>query len=326
MSRPWPGKALALALSVAFLCVATMGACATLPGDPEPRRWLWVQDYSSDARLYTQAGIDELVDRTVGKFTDLVLAARLDGDARMWFRSSLAAMQDRQIDGLTIGEYLIQRAHEKGMRVHAWIYTGWWATYLQMKDPPSATWNTSTLDDGRCNTVAWVNMAEPGARQMIAGMVGDLVAQNQGLDGIHLDYIRVHHTQSACPVITPDHISQLLIEARRAIGRDCELTVSISGNQVRNEEVKRDVPRWLSEGLADQALMMSYTSVPIADKLAYIATLPSRARWRIVPGVSDVDGTESLRDQLGQWAAAKYNRFAVFDSYHLMDDMLALLE
>lgn len=324
MSRSWPAKA--LALSVALVCAMTMGSCVGLPGSPEPRRWLWVQDYSSDARLYTQAGIDELVDKTAGKFTDLMLAARLDDNARVWFRSSLAAMQDRQINGLTIGEYLIQRAHEKGMRVHAWVYTGWWVTYMQMNDPPPAAWNTSTLDDPRCNTIPWVNLAEPGARQMIAEMVGNLVAQNQGLDGIHLDYIRVHHTQSECPVITPDHISQLLIEVRRAIGNDCELTVSISGNRARNEDVKRDVPRWLSEGLVDQALMMSYTSIPIPEKLAYIATLPARSTRRIVPGVSSEEGAESLRDQLEQWKAAGYNRFAVFDSYHLTDGMLAMTE
>ena len=47
------------------------------------RRWLWLQDYSAGgSTLYTQAGIDAAVAANSGKFTDLMLAQRLDNDAR----------------------------------------------------------------------------------------------------------------------------------------------------------------------------------------------------------------------------------------------------
>lgn len=326
MRGPKPGVVMIL-VSMGLMCMvmATSCRCSQIPKQDDCL-WLWVQDYSGDSQLYTRDGIDELIDTTAGEFTDLMLAARSDNDARMWFRSSLIEMHDQRIDGLTPGEYLIQRAHERGMRVHAWIYTGWWYTYVRMHDPPDSAWNTRNIDDSRCDKIAWVNFAEPGAREMIASVVGDLVEQNEGLDGIHLDYIRVHHTLSECPVITPDHISQTLLDVREAIG-DCELTASISGNKRRNRAVKRDIPRWLSEGLVDHALMMSYVSVSVPEKVAYIDTLPSDATWRIVPGLSDEYGVESFREQLVQWQDAGYDdRFAVFDSYRLDDGILEVLE
>jgi len=260
--------------------------------------------------MYTKAGLDSLMDVAVRDgFTDLLLAARPDTSASLWFSSSLLPVNSRRIDGLAPGGYLIREAHKRGVRVHIWWYLGYWA-YDSYPGARSA-WNLANSMDGRCNQLAWVNWDDAGARGMMVAVAGDLLAQNPGVDGIHFDYIRYHHTATGCPTATPDDVTAFL-RAVRAVMGDAELSVSISGNRSRNELVKRDVPQWLGEGLVDEALVMSYTSVPMSEKLAYIAGLPEQ--WRIVPGVPSNATKAVLCAQVAQWRAAGFWDFGVFDS------------
>jgi hypothetical protein len=288
------------------------------------RRWLWVQSYSSTP--FTQAKLAALLSLCRGRFSDLMLAVRQDDDARSWFPSSLLRERPERIDGLLPGAWLVEQAGKLGMKVHVWLYAGWAASYGAALFSLPAGWNHAAAysSDARCNPVAWIDYSLPAVRDMVADVCADWLARTPGLAGVHLDYIRIHHLMSECPHILPAHISECIREIRAAIGAAKELTVSISGNLSRNTLVRRDVPGWLTEpGLIDYALMMSYTSVPLAERLAYLATLPNAER--VTPGVSTTDGLDSLRDQLAGWGAAGRSEFCVFDSYRLTSDMLALL-
>jgi hypothetical protein len=288
------------------------------------RRWLWVQTYSSTP--FTAAKLEALLSLCQGRFSDLLFVARQDDDARSWFPSSLLRERAERIDGLLPGAWLVEQAAALGMKVHIWLYTGWAASYGAALFSLPAGWNHAAAyaGDSRCNPVNWIDYSLPAVRQMVADVCADWLVQTPGLAGIHLDYIRIHHLMSECPHILPAHITECIRQIRAAIGVEKELTVSISGNLSRNTLVRRDVPAWLSEaGLIDYALMMSYTSVPLADRLAYLATLPEADR--VTPGVSTTDGIDSLQAQLAGWNAAGRSEFCVFDSYRLTSDMLALL-
>ena len=263
--------------------------------------------------MYTKAGLDSLMDVAVRDgFTDLLLAARPDTQAATWFSMTTAAVQSRRIGGLAVGQYFINAAHEHGLRAHAWLYTGWWGTYNGVNYSRSTSWNTAYLSDARCNSIEWMNWTQAGARKMVADFVADLLRSNAGLDGVHLDYMRVHSDQSRCPLISLDDVTAGLAAVRAVVPRDVELTTSISGSASRNALVKRDVPQWLGEGLVDEALVMSYTSVPMSEKLAYIAGLPEQ--WRIVPGVPSNATKAVLCAQVAQWRGAGFWDFGVFDS------------
>jgi len=289
--------------------------------------YLWAQDYSTGYPLYTAAGITALLTQTQGTFTDVMLAARPDTSANLWFKSSLLGMQALLPSGQTVGEYFIEQAHARGMRAHIWLYVGHWA--YAAYPGVQASWNMATSADPTCNAIAWVDFSSAAARTMIVNIVMDLIAQNTGIDGVHLDYIRYHDSNTNCPSAALANVTALLTTLKPLMG-SVELSVSISGNATRNLNVKRDVSTWLNNELVDKALMMSYVSVPMTEKLAYIPTLPNYDR--IVPGCTDNEGATAaerlatFQMQWNTWRAAGYGaQMGVFDTVRLTSQIMAAM-
>lgn len=292
------------------------------------RSFLYFQDYSSSP--YSKATIDNLLAAVDGKVSDIFVAARPDGYSETWFNSTRMAMRTQRIDGLPAGRYFIQAAAAHGVRVHAWLYVGYWGTWAKATPAFASSWNMKSLSSP-CNAVGWVNFATPACRTAMVDVVESLLVDNPGLAGFHLDYCRIHSDAVGCTAVDKDDITAWLQELRNRLRGRCELSAAVSGKATSNTATLRDPVAWLDLDLVDTLTIMSYTD-PVANRLAYIGTFPRQER--IAPGVSTVDpsgGSEATR--LAQLTpvynglkAAGYDSLSWFDSRGMTPGVVAVLD
>lgn len=188
------------------------------PPEPVARRGLWVLCEGSQRVLEHRERLPLLLDdaEALG-VTDLFVQVYRGG--RAWFDSSRADTTPYQRvwrvgsggerrDALRV---LIERAHARGLRVHAWVNA------LQLAANPDAPIvedlgraavavdhrGRSLLDypayevpppDRRYYRLGtpgvWLDPAAPGVADWLAGTFAELVRRYPELDGLHLDYIR----------------------------------------------------------------------------------------------------------------------------------------
>ena len=196
---------------------------ATRAQKPAARLGLWVLAEGSERALESEAGIETLVARAseLGA-TDLFVQVYRGG--RSWFPSTYADDTPfRQIaaaGGTPPLERLLQQAHARGLRVHAWfnslrLASNREAPLLARVGPQAVLTDRqgrSLLDypegqipapDGdyfRLGTPGlWLDPAVPGVIEYLEHTLDDLVAAAPGLDGLHLDFIRFPLTLPFAP-------------------------------------------------------------------------------------------------------------------------------
>ena len=169
-------------------------------------RALWVVRTS----ILSRQSIDKLVEKTSrAGFNNLIVQVCGRGDA--FFPSSVyppaesyARSVETNFDPL---KYLLDKAHARGLKVHAWINTLLvWSSPKPPANPRHVLnshpeWmmidnrgiSLSQYSRSRFNkqqiTGVFISVAEPGARSLIENFVLDL-AGRYAIDGIHFDYIR----------------------------------------------------------------------------------------------------------------------------------------
>jgi uncharacterized lipoprotein YddW (UPF0748 family) len=194
-------------------------ASAPRPAEPEPasrarRRALWVLCEGSQRVLERPERIDALLaDAERLGATDLFVQVYRAG--RAWFDSSHAdAAPHRAIlaaHGTDTLAALVERAHARGLRVHAWVNVlslaaNRDAPVVQALGPAAVQVDRSgrsLLDYPdfevpeperryyRMGTPAlWLDPAAPGVAASLAATFAELVERYPTLDGLHLDYIR----------------------------------------------------------------------------------------------------------------------------------------
>jgi uncharacterized lipoprotein YddW (UPF0748 family) len=179
-----------------------------------PRRGLWVLCQGSQRVLEHPEKLSGLIEdaRMLGA-TDLFVQVYRGG--RAWFASTLADDAPYRKLRETTGEdtlaTLLTRAHEAGLRVHAWV------NVLSLADNRRAPliealgadavlmdqYGRSILDYPgldvpapdrhyyRMGTPAvWLDPAAPGVAARLAETFSELLTQHPSLDGLHLDYVR----------------------------------------------------------------------------------------------------------------------------------------
>lgn len=178
---------------------ATPAAAAELP---QQMRAFWVD--SSNPGFLNQAEVDELVDNVVRANANTIVAQmRRHGDA--WYNRSFEPRAQRTrlpppeaFDPL---EYLIARAHERNIKVHAWLVV---SVACRRSDPlwghpahvctahgPEASgterWTTETYYGQQ---IGDLDFGHPGTIVYFEQVVQNLIQNYPQLDGVHLDFIR----------------------------------------------------------------------------------------------------------------------------------------
>jgi uncharacterized lipoprotein YddW (UPF0748 family) len=184
---------------------------------PASHRGLWVLCEGSQRVLENEPRVAELLaDAKALGATDLFVQVYRGG--RAWFDSTLADSAPwqgtwRAADppGQDALATLIARAHEAGLRVHAWVNVLSLAQNAQaplLRDLGAGAvlvdqWGRSLLDypgydvpeaerrSYRIGTPAiYLDPAAPGVAERLAATFEELLRRYPGLDGLHLDYIR----------------------------------------------------------------------------------------------------------------------------------------
>lgn len=179
----------------------------------------WPKDYNG----FTQA-VDAAMDLSVQNGMNAVFVhARPDGDAMYpssYFPWSKFASGQQGVDpGYDPFGYVVQSAHARGLKIHAWInpfrITGYLNRYSDLSsDNPAIVW----ANDGDPSNDRWVllhngeyyyNPAIPQVRQRITDGVREIV-EKYDVDGIHFDdyfYPNVNDGNEALWFDRPEHIA-----------------------------------------------------------------------------------------------------------------------
>lgn len=168
------------------------------PGAAQPFRAFWADAYHYGYR--NPAEIEQLVTEVVSANANVIIAEVRRSGQSFYLKSVEPPVSDPayspNFDALA---YLIDRAHARGIQVHAWFpVTPLWPAATAPADPRHL-WNShganaagndmwmTVSSAGKASTS--VDPGHPGALGYLADLMVN-VARDYDVDGIHLDYIR----------------------------------------------------------------------------------------------------------------------------------------
>jgi uncharacterized lipoprotein YddW (UPF0748 family) len=192
-------------LPLTLLLAASIASLA----QTSPRIGLWIECEGKHRTLDDPARLDSAVDdAALLGATDLFIQVFRDGKA--WFRTPLADdtpyRRAREAGFDPLGTAL-ERAHARGMRVHAWVNllridSGGRALLVRALGRDSVLTDAtgrSLLDPGPWGSDrawkpdtpgAWLDPASPAVAARLGDILEGLARAYPALDGIHLDYVR----------------------------------------------------------------------------------------------------------------------------------------
>lgn len=169
---------------------------------PQQMRAFWVPSHSSG--FHNHAEVDELINNVVRANANTIIAQmRRHGDS--WYNNSLepraAQSSLAPADEFDPLAYLIARAHERGIRVHAWLVASvacrrsdrlyGHPQHVCTSHGPETSgaqrWTTATYNGTQ---VGDLDFGHPNAIIHFENVVQHLVRNYPEVDGIHLDFIR----------------------------------------------------------------------------------------------------------------------------------------
>ena len=187
----------AVACSLAAALSCGIGLCAEFGGPAAAPsgefRGAWVTAW--EPGFFTPEEVDATVAAAKkGRLTALFIQVRKNGDA--YYKSATEPRGNAIADGFDPLAYVIQRAHEQGIQVHAWVNTlRMWSAKTPPLDPRHIAnrhpeWVIKDRDGAaRATEGLYLDPGIPEAREYIASVIEE-IARNYDVDGIHLDYIR----------------------------------------------------------------------------------------------------------------------------------------
>jgi uncharacterized lipoprotein YddW (UPF0748 family) len=300
----------------ALLTLATAAAPA-----PAEMRGLWVVRTG----LASPEAIDGAVDDAARAGFN-TLFAQVRGRCDAFYRSSLVPRSpvlgrtDPAFDPLA---RLLQRAHARGLQVHAWINVLLCAPSGRALPPghlllrhPSFAMVPGSRDAGDAEGL-YLSPSSAGVHRHLEAVVRELVG-GYALDGLHLDYIRYpgpEYDYSAAalaafaryqqlagatplpPARAPaawaeyrrDALSALTARLARA-AREARRGVVVSAAVIADEkqglhEKFQDWPSWLEHGILDAVAPMTYAADPLVFSRQLAETIARAPRRRVWAGI-----------------------------------------
>ena len=193
-------------LPVMLVMLAALSLPAGAAASDAQARAMWVVRYS----MASAESIDKMVRRAdEAGFDNLFVQVCGRGDA--WFVSNVyppaGPVRDQLAAGFDPLAYVLEKAHGRGIKVHAWINTLLVWSAPSPPDDPSHVFNRhsdwmmfdrygkslasySRAQFGAHNIAgAFMSPANPGVRRYLEDFVRDMVSRYP-VDGVHLDYVR----------------------------------------------------------------------------------------------------------------------------------------
>lgn len=168
-----------------WFCLALLTACTALNPNPEPQpslppqqiQGMWIHNRD----IQSKQAVDQLLKQAVaGNFNTLFV--QID-------RPELRQVAAGESVPSAVMVYLIDRAHQHDLSVHAWFAVGP-VVDINLEPGPFMSQHPDWIMLNACGTRGdWLNLAHPEAFQFMKNLAMESVRQYE-MDGIHLDYIR----------------------------------------------------------------------------------------------------------------------------------------
>ena len=144
--------------------------------------WLWANTVYEAG----ENGADIICDRYAEMgTTDIVLLVK-GNLGRVCYLKGEVPMARSDYGGRDILQEVLDAAHARGIRVHAWVCNSGDATFKSAFPDAGMYHFVNGRDNNR------INLYDEGYTSYIAGMVREML-QNYDVDGFHFDYIRYNH-------------------------------------------------------------------------------------------------------------------------------------
>jgi len=176
------------AFSLLMILILLNGAvsCASQPGEAASEKTSWHGIWVQAKSLVSPAAIDAMLSRAEkGGFNAIFVNVFLQGQTV--YPGHLVSQYYKIQNGFDPLAYLLPRAHQRGLEVHAWYVVGW------VEDESEKALLNRYPDWGLVGpdgeTIRWLNLARPEVRQFIGDLMLETI-ETYGVDGIHFDYTR----------------------------------------------------------------------------------------------------------------------------------------
>ncbi|WP_246516475.1 family 10 glycosylhydrolase [Salicibibacter cibarius] len=205
---------LAMLLSLVFVVTSftfeNVSSVDAVESEQDFYRSFWVHAF--EPGLKTEDEIDQLImDVKDANMNSIIAQVSRRHDA-YYHSDVLPFTEDTAVpEGFDSLGYLIDKAEEHGIEVHAWINVGtmWQGEapenpeHIYNKYGPDApddeTWVTKGYEDDVDAAQPYLDLGHPEARDHVVDIVRDVV-KNYDVDGVHLDYIRYPENPEGEPI------------------------------------------------------------------------------------------------------------------------------
>ena len=323
--------------------------------------------------MVSKKSIDEMIQFAVlNRFNNIVIQVRGRGDAfyNSKFVPKSSLIKDLDFDPLA---YVLPAAKEKGLKVHVWLnaYLLWSSSVKPIQNEHLANTKIEWIDHNRLQNKSlkellidnknrkngfegiYLSPGHPNVNKYLLKVFKELVDEYD-IDGIHLDYIRLHdqgygknpyaianfrkynNSNNQIDALSLDqHSSQewndFLRKSITELVSDTKDMIMLSNSRIElsaavkpslyeaRERFSQEWDVWLVAGYLDKAFVMNYA----ADLKIFAAnidimydSLPKKYRDRVVVGIATYN--QSAEEALTKVKYAKVTRFSsvAFFSYN----------
>tara|TARA_E500000331_G_scaffold85491_1_gene81001 strand:+ start:5236 stop:6396 length:1161 start_codon:yes stop_codon:yes gene_type:complete len=332
-------------------------------------RYLWVVRTS----MVSKKSIDEMIQFAVlNRFNNIVIQVRGRGDAfyNSKFVPKSSLIKDLDFDPLA---YVLPAAKEKGLKVHVWLntYLLWSSSVKPIQNEHLANTKIEWIDHNQLQNKSlkellidnknrkngfegiYLSPGHPNVNKYLLKVFKELVDEYD-IDGIHLDYIRLHdqgygknpyaianfrkynNSNNQIDALSLDQYSSqewndFLRKSITELVSDTKDMIMLSNSRIElsaavkpslyeaRERFSQEWDVWLVAGYLDKAFVMNYA----ADLKIFAANidimydnLPKKYRDRVVVGIATYN--QSAEEALTKVKYAKVTRFSsvAFFSYN----------
>jgi len=232
---------------------------------------LGVWAYPSDFR--SEKAVDLAVDRLSGAGFTAIFANVKDSGGNVYFGSSVGSVSE-QVKEFDFLRHLCDKAHEKGMELHAWFVV--FCEGLNRLGGLLARHPEYAMVSSSGERIGWMCPSHEEVHEYLLSLFRE-VLEGYDVDGVHLDYIRFPDSSACfCPncggggareegwvLRGIQHVTSFVEKSHR-LAREYGVIHSAAvfpDYPICATYVRQDWLEWVEKGLLDYVVPMNYTNI-----------------------------------------------------------------
>jgi uncharacterized lipoprotein YddW (UPF0748 family) len=231
--------------------------------------------------------------------------------------------------------YLIQRGHELGIAIYAWICPGVEIIQIHPEFDLAGT-------NGAPASLHWLNFSLPAARQCVADVANDIITRYPTVDYVDLDYIRFDDSLASdnqppatawypWEHFTNADVTECVRLVQQTIAGRCKLNAHVRA--IDWQGCLQDWQGWLAQGIVDSVWPMAYCDdlADLRNRISHwpsdrVRIIPTLSLWTWVTGSQKLQPQSMVSSQIDAVLALGFEGVGFFDNFGLNAAMIALLQ